>query len=187
MCVCRDFSKATELCLLLSSCSAQGRLLLSLFLVLLLCLFLRRLWFSAACPAQVTLRGFRNLSGSSCLSCSCSGACCWVCGVLGASLGSLPLVLCSSSGACGWRCLPCRRLPLGVAAFSDAVCLTSCCAGGVGWAATLPFCCQLFCCAVWLAGVYWVLHPVSGSSHRGCDYLDECSSAFCLYLPLGLC
>ena len=35
----------------LSSCSARGRLLLSLFLVLLLCLFLRHLRFSAACPA----------------------------------------------------------------------------------------------------------------------------------------
>ena len=80
------------------------------------------------------------------------------------------LVSCSSSGACGWHCLPCRRLPLGVAAFSDAVCLTYCCAGGVGWAATLPFCYQCFSCAIWLAGVPWVLHPVSGGSHRGCDY-----------------
>ena len=80
------------------------------------------------------------------------------------------LVSCSSSGACGWRCLPFRKLPLGVAAFSDAVCLTYCCAGGVGWAATLPFCYQCFSCAVWLAGVHWVLHPVSGGSHRSCDY-----------------
>ena len=84
------------------------------------------------------------------------------------------LVLCSSSGACGWRCLPCRRLPLGVAAFSDAVCLTYCCAGGVAWAAPLPFCYRCFSCAVWLAGLHWVLHPVSGGSHRGCDYsLDD--------------
>ena len=94
--------------------------------------------------------------------------CCWVCGVLGRLV--FYLVSCSSSRACGWRCLPCCRLPLGVAAFSDAACLTYCCAGGVGWAATLPFCYQGFSCAVWLAGVHWVLHPVSGGSHRGCDY-----------------
>ena len=79
------------------------------------------------------------------------------------------LVPCSSSGARGWRCLPCRRLPLGVSAFSDTVCLTYCCAGGVGWAASLPFCYQCFSCTGGLAGVRWVLRPVSGSSHRGCD------------------
>ena len=65
------------------------------------------------------------------------------------------------------RSLPCRRWPFGVSAFSDTVCLTYCCAGGVGWAATLPLCCQCFSCTGWLAGVRWVLHPVSGSSHRG--------------------
>ena len=73
------------------------------------------------------------------------------------------LVPCSSSGACGLR-----RLPLGVSAVSDTVCLT-CCAGGVGWAATLPLCYQCFSFTGWLAGVRWVLHPVSGGSHRGCD------------------
>ena len=67
------------------------------------------------------------------------------------------------------RSLPCRRLPFGVSAFSDTVCLTYCCAGGVGWAATLPLCYQCVSCTSWLAGVRWVLHPVSGSSHRGCD------------------
>ena len=71
------------------------------------------------------------------------------------------LVPCSSSGACGLR-----RLPLGVSAFAYTACLTYCCAGGVGWAATLPWCCQCFSCTCWLAGG---LHPVSGSSHRGCD------------------
>ena len=35
----------------LSSCSAWGRLLLSLFLVLLLCLFMRQMRFSLECPA----------------------------------------------------------------------------------------------------------------------------------------
>ena len=67
------------------------------------------------------------------------------------------------------RWLPCCRLPLGVSAFSDTVCLTYCCAGGAGWAATIPLCYQYFSCTSWLAGVHWVLHPVSGSSHRGCD------------------
>ena len=79
------------------------------------------------------------------------------------------LVSRSSSGACGWRYFPCRRLPLGVAAFSDTVCLTYCCEGGVGWEATLPLCCRCFSCTGWFAGVHWVLHPVSGCSHRGCD------------------
>ena len=79
------------------------------------------------------------------------------------------LVPCSSSGACGLRCLSCRRLPLGVSAFSDTVCLPYGCAAGVGWAATLPLCYQCFSCTGWLAGVHGVLHPVSGSSHRGCN------------------
>ena len=91
--------------------------------------------------------------------------CCWVCGVLGASLGFLPGVVLFLRGL-RLALLPCRRLPLGVAAFSDAVCLTYCCAGGVGWAATLPLCFQCFSCAGWLAGVHWVLYPVSGGSHR---------------------
>ena len=93
------------------------------------------------------------------------------------------LVLCSSSGACGLHCLPCRRLPFGVSAFSDTICLTYCCAGGVGWAATLPFCYLCFSCTGWLAGVRWVLHRVSGSFHRGCDSVvvlfgSTCLSAF---------
>ena len=79
------------------------------------------------------------------------------------------------------RSLPCRRVPSGVSAFSDTVCLTYCCAGGVGWAATLLLCYQCFSCAGWLAGVRWVLHPVSGSSHRGCD----CSLGGNLVVPFG--
>ena len=63
------------------------------------------------------------------------------------------LVPCSSSGACGFVQLPCCRLPFGVSAFSDTVCLTYCCAGGIGWAATLPLCSQCFSCTGWLAGV----------------------------------
>ena len=161
-CVCRSFL-GWRSCVFFLSCSARGRLLLSLLRVLLLCLFLRRVL------PQVTLRGLSNLSGSSCLSCSCGGAL-----FVGFAVSLVRrlvfyLVPCSFSGACSLRCLPCRRFPLGVSAFSDTVCLTYCCAGGVGWAATLPLCYQCFSCAGWLAGVHWVLHPVSGSSHRGCD------------------
>ena len=124
---------------------------------------------------QVTLRGLRNLSGSSCLSCSGGGA------MFVGFVVSLVrhwvfyLVSCSSSGSCGLRCLPCRRLPLRVSAFSATVYVTYWCAGGIGWSATLPFCYQCFSCTGWLTGVHWVLHPVSGSSHRGCDCsLDDC-------------
>ena len=79
------------------------------------------------------------------------------------------------------RSLPCHRLPFGILAFSDAVCLAYCCAGGVGWAATLPLCSQCFSCTGWLAGVRWVLHPVSRSSHRGCD----CSLGGIVMVPFG--
>ena len=113
---------------------------------------------------QVTLRGLRDLSGSSCLSCSCGGAMYVGFAVSLVRRLVFNLVPCSSSGSCGLRSLPCHRLPFGVSAFSDTVCLTYCCAGGVGWAATLPLCYQCFSCTGWLAGVRWVLHPVSGSS-----------------------
>ena len=134
--------------------------------MLLLCLFLQRLRFSAACPAAGYLSGVPLpfwlqlpvllLRWSYVVGFEVS----WVRRLV------FYLVSCSS---CGLRCLPCRRLPLGVAAFSDPVCLTYGCAGGVGWEATLPLCCQCFFCTGWLAGVHWVLHPVSGSSHGGCD------------------
>ena len=149
----------------LSSCSAFVEPLL----VLLLCLLLWRLRFSAACPVAGYPLGIPQpfwlqlpvllLRWSYVVGFEVS----WVRRLV------FYLVLCSSSGACGWRCLPCRRLTLGVAAFSDTVCLTYCCAGGVGWEATLPLCCLCFSCTGWLAGVHWVLHPVSGCSHRGCD------------------
>ena len=83
----------------------------------------------------------------------------------GAWLSSLCRALPPGPAVCAASCL---RLPFGVSAFSDTVCLTYYCAGGVGWAATLPLFYQCSSCSGWLAGVRWVLHPVSGSSHRGC-------------------
>ena len=79
----------------------------------------------------------------------------------------LYLVPCSSSGACSLRSLPCRRFPWGFSAFSVTGCLSFCCPDGVGWAATLPFFLLCFCSG-WLAGVRWVLHPVSGCSSWDC-------------------
>ena len=73
------------------------------------------------------------------------------------------------------------RLPFGVYAFSVTVYLAYCCAGGLGWAATLPLCSLCFSCAGWLAGVRWVLHPVSGCSHGGCD----CSLGGSVMMPSG--
>ena len=80
-----------------------------------------------------------------------------------------------------WGSFPCRRLPFRVSAFSDTVCLAYCCAGGLGWAATLLLCSQCFSCAGWLAGVRWVLLPVSGSSHGGC----ACSLGGSVVVPYG--
>ena len=90
----------------------------------------------------------------------------WVCCVFGAALGFPPcavlffrdLLLWAASPAAG--CLP---------EDSATVCLTCYCTGGFGWAATLPVCSQCFSCAGWPAGVRWVLQPLSGSSHGGCD------------------
>ena len=99
VCVCVGFLLRGRSCVFfLSSCSAWGILLLSLFW----CCFCASSWGACDFPRrvllQVTLRGFCNLSGSSCLSCSCGGA----------------LLL-------GWRCLwcaawfstLCRALPPG--------------------------------------------------------------------------
>ena len=133
---------------------------------------------------RVTLRGLRNLSVSSCLSCSCCGFMSVgfaVSLVLTLALGFLTLCRALPPGPAVLRSLPCRRLPFGVSAFSDTVCLTYCCTGGVGWAATLPLCSQCFSCTGWLAGVRWVLHPVSGSSHRGCG----CSLGGSVVVPFG--
>ena len=103
----------------LSSCSAWGRLLLSLFW----CGFCASSWGACGFPRRVlplvTLSGFRNLSGSSWLVCSCSG----------------DLLL-------SWRCLwcatwfstLCRALPLG-----PAICAASP-AAGYSWGVFFLFC-----------------------------------------------
>ena len=93
--------------------------------------------------------------------------CCWVGGVFGPPLGFLPCAVLFLRGL-RFAQLPLPQLTLGgFSAFSVTGCLTYCYSGGVGWAATLPFY-LCFSCASWLAGVCWVLHPVSGSSCWGC-------------------
>ena len=71
----------------------------------LLCLFLRRLRFSTACPAAGSLWRLPYLSGSRCLSCSCSGAM-----SVGFEVsfvrGLFSLVPCSSSSSCSLRSFP---------------------------------------------------------------------------------
>ena len=157
--------------------------------MLLLCLFLWRLRFSAACPAAGYPSGVPQLfwlqlpvlilQWSYVVGFAVSGCVAW----FSTWCRALP------PGPAVGAAYPACRLPLRVAAFSDTVCLTYCCAGGVGWEATLPLCCLCFSCTGWLAGVRWVLHPVSGCSHRGCDYSldDSVVVLFDSYLPLGLC
>ena len=77
-------------------------------------------------------------------------------------------VPCSSSGACGLRNFPCHSLLGGVLCLfchrvPDQLLLWW---HGLGGNPSLIFLC--FSCAGWLAGVCWVLHPVSGSSRWGC-------------------
>ena len=93
----------------------------------------------------------------------------------------LYLVTCSSFGACSLCSLPCRRFPWGFSAFSVPGCLSFCWPGSVGWAATLPFFFLCFSCSGWLAGVRWVLHPVSGCSSWGC----VCSLGGCVFTLLA--
>ena len=94
--------------------------------------------------------------------------CCWVGCVFGAPLGFLPCAVLFLRGLrfaqlplpqltlWGVFCLFCHRVP-------DLLLLWW---RGLGSNPSLIFLC--FSCAGWLAGVYWVLHPVSGSSRWGC-------------------
>ena len=124
-------------------------------------------------PAQLalpmlTLRGFGNLSGS-----KFAGLLLRWSIVVGLEVSLMRrlvfyLLPCSSSGACSLRSLPCSRSPWGFSAFSVTRCLSFCFLGDVGWASALPFFFLCFSCSGWLAGVRWVLHPVSGCSSWGC-------------------
>ena len=120
-------------------------------------------WFSTLCQRSFPFRCL-PLAGSAtflapvCWSTPVVEPCCWVGGVFDASLGFLPCL----------RSLPCSRFPWGFSAFYVTGCLSFCFPGDVGWASALPFFFLCFSCSGWLAGVRWVLHPVSGCSSWGC-------------------
>ena len=117
----------------LSSCSAWGRLLLSLFW----CGLCASSWGACGFPRrvlpQVTFRGFRNLSGSSCLSYSCGGALLlgWQCLWCVAWFSTLCRALLPGPAVCA--AYPAASYPWGFSDFSVNGCLTYCCPGGVGW------------------------------------------------------
>ena len=72
--------------------------------------------------------------------------CCWVGGVFGAPLGFLPCAVLFLRGL-RFAQLPLPQVTLGgFSAFSVTGCLTYCCSGGVGWAATLPLYFLCFSC-----------------------------------------
>ena len=78
---------------------------------------------------------------------------------------------CSSSGTCSLRDLPCSRFPWGFSGHRVSVLLLPWCRR-LGISPSLLFLC--FSCSDWLAGVSWVLHPVSGCSSWGgvCSLVD---------------
>ena len=115
---------------------------------------------------QVTLRGFRNLSGSRPVlllqwSFVVGFAVSWCAAWFSTLCRALP------PGPAVGAAYPAAGYPWGFSAFCVTGCLPYCCSGGVGWATTLPFYYLCFC-AGWLAGVCWVLHPGSGSPLWGC-------------------
>ena len=149
-------------CVFFLSCSARGRLLLHLFW----CGFRASSCSAGGFPRrvlpQVTLGGSATFLAPVGCPAPAVELCCGVCGVFGAPLGFLP---------CAVLFLRLRLAQVtlgGFSAFSVTSCLTYGCSGGVGWAATLPLYYLCFSCAGWLAGVCWVLHPVSGCSLWGC-------------------
>ena len=111
-CVCRSFLGRRSCVFFLSYCSAWGRLLLSLLLVLLRAFSCGACGFPQHVLPQVTLRGLRNLSGSSCLSCSCGGAMYVGFAVSLVRRFVFNLVPCSSSGACGFAQLTLPQVAL---------------------------------------------------------------------------
>ena len=136
-----------------------------------LCLFLQRLRFSVAYPAAGYPYGVTHPFWLQLPVCSCGGAMFVGFAVSLVSRRVSSLVSALSPGPAVCAAYPAAGCPWGFLPFSDTVFLTYCCAGSVSWSATLPLCYRCFSCTGWLAGVRWVLHPVSGSSHRGCDAL----------------
>ena len=114
----------------------------------------------------LTLSGCSNLSGSSLLVYSCGGALllCWRC--LAASLCFLPCVVLLLRGLqLAQRSQ--LQVPLGFSGHQVSVLLFSWWRR-LGISPSLLFLC--FSCSDWLAGVSWVLHPVSGCSSWGGVY-----------------
>ena len=118
-------------------------------------------WFSTLCLRSLPLAGSATFLAPVCWPTPAVEPCCWVGGVFGASLGSLPCAVRFLRGL-QFVQLTLQQVPLGI------FCL-SCYPGGVGCPATLPFFLLCFCSG-WLAGVRWVLHPVSGCSSWGCVF-----------------
>ena len=136
---------------------------------------------------RLPLRGYTIFSGSSCLSCSCGGALSIGFAVSMVLRLVFHLVRCFSSGACGFGQLP---LP-------QVACLwilppyawpASALVASVG---LQPSPCVLSAspAPAGLLGFAGFLHPVSGSSHGGCDCSlgDSVGVALWLPFPLELC
>ena len=123
LCVCGDFLRWRRCVFFLSSCSVWGRLLLRLFWCYFCASSCGADGFPRLVLPQVTLRGFRNLSGSSCLSCSCGGAllwglqCFWCAAWFSTLCRALPPgpAVCAAYPAAGYPwgvfCLFCHRVP----------------------------------------------------------------------------
>ena len=168
-CVCGSFLRRRSCVFLLSSCFVRGRRLLSLLLGFAsLPLPAAPAVFRGVPCRRLPLGGYATFLAPDACPAPAVELCLWGlrCLWCGAWFSALCRALPPAPGVL--RSFPCRRLPLGVSAFSGPVCLTSCCAGGVGWVAALPLCSQ-YIYTGWLAEVHWVLLLVTGSSHGGCD------------------
>ena len=115
-------------------------------------------WFSTLCLRSLPSAGSATFLAPVCWPTPAVEPCCWV--------GGWFSTLCR--GACSLRRFPCSKFPWGFSAFSVTGCLSFCYPGGIGCPATLLFFFLCFYCSSWLAGVHWVLHPVSGCSSWGC-------------------
>ena len=139
MCVCVGFFLRQRSCVFfLSSFSAWGRLLLSLFW----CGFCSSSWGACGFPRrvlpQVTLRGFCKpfwlqlpvllLRWSLVVGLACLWCVTWFSTLCHALPPGTAVCAAYSAAGCPW----------GFSDFSVPGCLTYCCPGGVGWAATLP-------------------------------------------------